>query len=144
MKEMLIWVTDNRITIAAVSILFGLVSLAVVSLLLDHKSGKGICGGKCNSCALAGKCHTVQNPGAPKRKLGLTKTILTIDGMMCGMCESHINDAIRNAFTVLSVGSSHAKRETVILSESPLDENELRKVIESTGYHLSGISSRSF
>jgi copper chaperone CopZ len=24
------------------------------------------------------------------------KTTVTIDGMMCGMCESHINNAIRN------------------------------------------------
>ena len=28
------------------------------------------------------------------------QTTLKIDGMMCGMCESHINDAIRNAFAV--------------------------------------------
>ena len=141
---MLVWITDNLITIVTIAILLGLVSLAVLSLLRDKKSGIGTCGGKCNSCALAGECHTAQQTAAPKRKIGLTKTVLSIDGMMCGMCESHINDAIRNAFTVLSVGSSRAKRETVILSESPLDVNELRKVIESTGYHLSGISSRSF
>ena len=24
----------------------------------------------------------------------MTKTILKIDGMMCGMCEAHVNDAI--------------------------------------------------
>ena len=28
----------------------------------------------------------------------MTKTTLKIDGMMCGMCESHVNDAIRKAF----------------------------------------------
>ncbi len=28
----------------------------------------------------------------------MVKTTLKIDGMMCGMCESHVNDAIRNAF----------------------------------------------
>ena len=28
------------------------------------------------------------------------KTTVTIDGMMCGMCESHINNAIRNKITV--------------------------------------------
>ena len=26
---------------------------------------------------------------------------LKIDGMMCGMCESHMNDEIRNAFNKL-------------------------------------------
>ena len=30
----------------------------------------------------------------------MTKTVLKIDGMMCGMCEAHVNDAIRNAFAV--------------------------------------------
>ena len=28
----------------------------------------------------------------------MTKTTLSIDGMMCSMCEAHINDAIRKAF----------------------------------------------
>ena len=39
----------------------------------------------------------------------MVKTILDIDGMMCGMCESHMNDAIRNAFEVEKVTSSHTK-----------------------------------
>ena len=30
----------------------------------------------------------------------MIQTTLQIDGMMCGMCESHVNDAIRNAFAV--------------------------------------------
>ena len=35
-----------------------------------------------------------------------------IDGMMCGMCESHINDAIRKNFDIKKVSSSHTKGET--------------------------------
>ena len=30
----------------------------------------------------------------------MIKTTLGIEGMMCGMCESHINNAIRNNFKV--------------------------------------------
>ena len=30
----------------------------------------------------------------------MVETKLRIDGMACGMCESHINDAIRNNFDV--------------------------------------------
>ena len=59
----------------------------------------------------------------------MTKTTLKIDGMMCGMCESHVNEAIRNAFQVNKVTSSHAKGETVILSDEPLDEARLREVL---------------
>ena len=47
----------------------------------------------------------------------MVKTVLTIDGMACGMCESHVNDAIRNALRVKKVTSSHAKGETEIRSE---------------------------
>ena len=38
----------------------------------------------------------------------MVKTTLKIDGMMCGMCEAHMNDAIRAAFKVKKVTSSHA------------------------------------
>lgn len=35
-----------------------------------------------------------------------------VDGMMCGMCESHVNDAVRAAFpTVKKVSSSHGAQE---------------------------------
>ena len=61
---------------------------------------------------------------------------LGIDGMMCGMCESHINDAVRNAFPVKKVSSSHSRGETVILSETAIPEAELRPVIAKTGYEL--------
>ena len=41
----------------------------------------------------------------------MIKTTLKIDGMMCGMCESHVNDAIRKAFpAVKKVTSSHGSR----------------------------------
>ena len=69
----------------------------------------------------------------------MTETKLKIDGMMCGMCESHINDAIRRAFNVKKVTSSHSKGETVVLSEEPLDEEKLRAAIKETGYDLVSI-----
>ena len=45
----------------------------------------------------------------------MTETILKVDGMACGMCENHINDTVRNKFSVQKVTSSHTKGETVIL-----------------------------
>ena len=67
------------------------------------------------------------------------KTILEIDGMMCGMCEAHINDAIRSAFAVKKVSSSHSKSRTEILSEEVPNEQILKDVIDKTGYKLQGI-----
>lgn len=69
----------------------------------------------------------------------MTQTVLKIEGMACGMCESHINDAIRNNFSVKKVKSSHKKGETVIKSEEPLDAEKLKKVITDTGYTLVSI-----
>lgn len=51
----------------------------------------------------------------------MVKTLLHIDGMMCGMCESHINDAVRRNFNVKKVVSSHSKNTTEIISETELD-----------------------
>lgn len=74
----------------------------------------------------------------------MIRTILQIDGMMCGHCEAHVNDTIRQAFPVKKVESSHTKKETVILSEEPLDEEKLRAVIAQTGYTLGEIRTESY
>jgi len=74
----------------------------------------------------------------------MIRTILQIDGMMCGHCEAHVNDTIRQAFPVKKVDSSHTKKETVILSEEPLDEEKLRAVIAQTGYTLGEIRTEPY
>ena len=74
----------------------------------------------------------------------MIKTTLKIDGMMCGMCEAHMNDAIRAAFRVKKVTSSHAKGETVIISEDAPDETKLRETVAATGYTLCGIANEPY
>ena len=44
----------------------------------------------------------------------MIKTTLKIDGMMCGMCESHMNDLIRKNFQVKKVTSSAKDGEKMI------------------------------
>lgn len=66
----------------------------------------------------------------------MVKMIVGVEGMACGMCENHINSAIRNAFNVDSVSSSHSKKETDIIADAPLDENQVRKVIDNIGYQM--------
>ena len=74
----------------------------------------------------------------------MVKTTIQVDGMMCGMCESHVNDAIRRAFPVKKVTSSHSKGETVILSEASLEESALRAAIEPTGYTVKAVSQEPY
>lgn len=74
----------------------------------------------------------------------MIKTTLKIDGMMCGMCETHINDAIRRDFKVNKVTSSHTKGETVIISGEAIDEDKLRVSIDETGYKLVSVESEPY
>ena len=69
------------------------------------------------------------------------KTTLKIDGMMCGMCEAHINDVIRkNVKDAKKVSSSHSKGISTFESETLPDETVLKKAIAETGYELKDIS----
>ncbi len=68
------------------------------------------------------------------------KYTVEVRGMMCAMCESHVNDAVRRALRVKSVRSSRAKNETVVLAEQALDEAALRDAIAATGYEVGGVS----
>ena len=71
----------------------------------------------------------------------MIKTTVKVDGMMCGMCESHVNDAVRNAIEVKKVSSSHKKGTTEILTEQPVDEEKVKSAIEATGYKVLGITT---
>lgn len=74
----------------------------------------------------------------------MIQTTVQVSGMACSMCEAHINDTIRAAFSVEKVSSSHSKGETVILSEEPLDENALRTAIDATGYTAGEIHAETY
>lgn len=74
----------------------------------------------------------------------MIQTTVKVSGMACSMCEAHINDAIRRAFPVKKVTSSHSKGETVILSETPLDEAAIRETIDATGYTVGEIKAAPY
>lgn len=74
----------------------------------------------------------------------MTKTVLTISGMYCGMCEAHVNDVIRNHFDVKKVTSSHKKGVAEIISENAIDETELKTAISATGYSVESVSIQPY
>lgn len=74
----------------------------------------------------------------------VVKITLGIEGMACGMCEAHINEAVRNAFRVKKVTSSHAKKQTVIIAEEDILEQELKNVIAKAGYEAVSVSSEPY
>ena len=74
----------------------------------------------------------------------MVETILKVNGMMCGMCESHINEAVRKTAQVSKVSSSHTRGETVIVSEQELDLEALKQAIAATGYTVTGAETRPY
>ena len=74
----------------------------------------------------------------------MLKITVQVDGMMCGMCEAHVNDAVRKAFPVKKVTSSHSKGQTVLLTEQDIEETALRTVIDGTGYEVKTVSKEPY
>lgn len=74
----------------------------------------------------------------------MIKTTLTIDGMMCSMCEAHVNDAVRDAMQVKSVKSSHKKGTTEIISEQAPNLQTVKDAIEKTGYRVLDMKSEPY
>ena len=74
----------------------------------------------------------------------MVKIIVGIEGMACGMCEAHINEAVRNALQVKKVTSSHKKKQTVILAEKDIPEQELKSVVAKAGYDAVSVSSEPY
>ena len=70
----------------------------------------------------------------------MIKTTLEVEGMMCGMCESHVNEAIRKALDVKKVSSSHSKGST----ENPLDEEKVKEAVNATGYQVLSVKSEPY
>ena len=61
---------------------------------------------------------------------------LTIDGMHCSMCESHVNDIIRRSEKIKKVTSSHLKNEAKIILEDVLNPNKIISNLAKDGYRV--------
>ena len=72
------------------------------------------------------------------------KYTVEVRGMMCGMCEAHVNDAVRKAFPVKKVSSARGKKQTVVISERELDTSALSDAIRKTGYEVGEIRKEPY
>lgn len=70
----------------------------------------------------------------------MNKYILGIDGMRCGMCQIHVEEAIERNIKVKKAKASHVKNELVVITELELSEEDFRKALESTGYRITSFS----
>lgn len=74
----------------------------------------------------------------------MIKITLGVEGMVCGMCESHVNDALRRAFPLRKVKSSRKKKETIMMVEEDIEDAKIEAVIQATGYQLTSIHKESY
>ncbi len=75
----------------------------------------------------------------------MIKTTMKIDGMMCGMCEAHVCDAIRKAVpSAKKVAASREKKEASFLTEEAVDIERLKTAVDATGYTCLGIESAPY
>ena len=75
----------------------------------------------------------------------MIKTVLKIDGMMCGMCEAHICDVIRRTYPAAKkVAASRKKGEAQFLLELEPDAETLKKAIAETGYTCLSVQTQPY
>lgn len=74
----------------------------------------------------------------------MKKILLKIDGMRCGMCESHVNNLVLKETGVRKVKSSASKKQTVVIAVDELNEEKLKESIEKDGYRVLEITSEPY
>ena len=75
-----------------------------------------------------------------KEQKTMVKVTVNVEGMMCGHCEAHVNEAIKKAFGVEDVVSSHENNTTIFTAPEKVDEDKIRQTIKDAGYEVTGIT----
>ena len=73
----------------------------------------------------------------------MNKYIIKIEGMMCGMCETHVNDVFRRNFKIKKVSSSHFKNEAIVITPEELTEEVIKTAFKPTGYKVLSIKKEA-
>ena len=75
----------------------------------------------------------------------MTKTTVKIDGMMCGMCEVHVCEAIRRALpSAQKVRASRRGKAASFLTENAVDAEALKRAIDAAGYTCLSVDSAPY
>ena len=75
-----------------------------------------------------------------KEQKTMIKVTVNVEGMMCPHCEAHVNEAVKKAFGVEDVVSSHENKTTIFTAPEKVDEEKVRQTIKDAGYEVTGIT----
>ena len=65
--------------------------------------------------------------------------VMRVEGMMCGMCESHVAQALRNVPGVEKASASRSKREARVVCGPEVTDEALLAAVNATGYEASDV-----
>ena len=74
----------------------------------------------------------------------MVKITIEIEGMRCGMCETHVNDVVRRIDGVKKVNSSHAKGKTEVIAEDGVNIELIREAIAKQGYGVDKVANEPY
>lgn len=74
----------------------------------------------------------------------MLKITLEVEGMRCGMCETHVGDVVRRVEGVKKVASSHAKGRTKVIAADGVDITRIKAAIAAQGYTVGNIQSQPY
>ena len=69
----------------------------------------------------------------------MNKYSLNVEGMMCGMCEAHVQDAVRKVVPTAKKVKANRKKNLVTFKAEEVDNELLIKTITETGYTASDL-----
>ncbi len=117
------------VAITAVIIFFGVLIGIYIYKKIHHLPTGG-----CSDCHKSSKKLLKEY----RKRYGVNKMkemVLKVDGMKCGMCESHVNDKVRRLKGVKKVNSNHTTGIVTIVTDYPNFEL-IKKAIEEEGYKV--------
>ena len=74
----------------------------------------------------------------------MLKITLEVEGMRCGMCETHVNDVVRRVEGVKKEKSSHIKGRTVVVAEDSVNTALIKEAIAKQGYGVGRIETQAY
>ncbi|MBP5230328.1 MAG: heavy metal translocating P-type ATPase [Clostridia bacterium] len=84
--------------------------------------------------------HKNNTAGTGERKEPVVKkTVMIIEGMMCGHCEARVKKALESVPGVLSAEVSHQNGTAIVSAESGVTEEQLRKAVTDQGYDVKDV-----
>ena len=74
----------------------------------------------------------------------MVELTIEVEGMKCGMCESHVNDVVRRVSGVKKVNSLHSKNQTVVVADDGVNQEEIVKAITAQGYGVGRTEAKPY